>query len=239
MRRALFALALVAAFAQGCKKGDHDGTAPKRAELAALTLRDDTPDLLLTWLDERGNFHTAMTIAEIPTAGRDAVRVVITSRDDGAATDLVYVARLSEKKPDGSYPVATMTRAEWEGLAEKRRAPPIAVVPRASGDAPRVPPPAAAAGKVTVIIYGASWCGPCHDAQKHLQRRGVPFVYKDIEEDSGAQQEMSRKLQRAGARGGGIPIIDVGGRLLMGFDPGALDAAVAAASSRGDANTDM
>jgi glutaredoxin len=238
VRRLLAALALVALVAPACCNREGDGTAPKRTELPALVLRDDTGDLLLTWLDARGNFHTAMKVADVPPEGRDAVRVVITSRDDGAATDLVYVARLSEKRPDGTYPVATMTRAEWEALAEKRRAPSVAAAPRGSGGVPRPPPVGARGGKVTVVIYGAAWCGPCHDAQEHLTRRGVPFVYKDIEADAGAAQEMARKLQRSGTRGGGIPIIDVGGHLLVGFEPGALDAAVAAAS-RGDPATDL
>jgi hypothetical protein len=44
---------------------------------------------------------------------------------------------------------------------------------------------------------------------------------------------MSRKLEKAGTRGGSIPVIDVGGRVLIGFDPGALDAAVSAAGRDG------
>jgi glutaredoxin len=233
MRRALVTLLLVLALAPGCRRKD-DGTAPHARELPALVLRDDTPDLLLTWVDGRGEFHIAMKVAEVPPEGREAVRVVVTTRDDGATTDLVYVARLTEKKPDGTYAVSTMARTEWEALAESRRSPKVATAPRPSGEPPARPPqPGQNAGRVTVIIYGASWCGPCHDAQAHLKRRGVPFIYKDVEEDSGAAREMSRKLEKAGTRGGSIPVIDVGGRVLIGFDPGALDAAVSAAGRDG------
>lgn len=77
-----------------------------------------------------------------------------------------------------------------------------------------------------VIIYGASWCGPCHQAQAYLKKRGVPFVEKDIEDDPGAAAEMQKKLQRAGIRGGSIPVIDVKGKILVGFSPGAVDAAL-------------
>ena len=233
MRRALVALLVIAALSPACKRKD-DGTAPKARELPALVLRDDTPHLMLTWVDGRGDFHIAMSVAEVPPEGRAAVRVVVTDRDDGAATDLVYVARLDDKKPDGTYAVATMTRGEWEAIAESRRSPKVAAIPRPSGEPPPRPPtPGANPGKVTVIIYGASWCGPCHDAQAHLKRRGVAFIYKDVEEDSGAAREMARKLERAGTRGGSIPVIDVGGRILIGFDPGALDAAVATAGRDG------
>jgi hypothetical protein len=40
---------------------------------------------------------------------------------------------------------------------------------------------------------------------------------------------MKRKLDRAGMGGASIPVIDVMGRILVGFSPGALDRAVQAA----------
>jgi glutaredoxin len=75
---------------------------------------------------------------------------------------------------------------------------------------------------VVVIIYGASWCRPCHEAADWLKARGVAYVVKDVEHTPGAEAEMSDKLQRAGRRGGSIPVIDVNGELLVGFSPGAL-----------------
>ena len=37
---------------------------------------------------------------------------------------------------------------------------------------------------------------------------------------------MQAKLQQAGKRGGSIPVLDVRGKILVGFDPGAVDAAL-------------
>jgi glutaredoxin len=258
MRRALFGLILAASVAAvaapACKRTSDDGTSPRGQALPALELRDDTANLLLTYLDEKGDFFTAQRVDEVPIDRRDAVRVVVTTRDEGAVTELVYVANLSQKKPDGTYPVNTMTRAEWEGIADARRkgravaaAPTPAdgrpARPAEPGDPrprpptpapdPGVAPAAPVAGKVTVHVYGASWCGPCHQAQAHLHRRGVAVVYHDVESEPGAQQEMARKLARAGVRGGSIPVIDVAGTVLVGFDPRALDAAVAQAAKRG------
>src|SRR6185436_10478278 len=75
------------------------------------------------------------------------------------------------------------------------------------------PEGSAAAGDVAnqtaVIIYGASWFGPCHQAQDYLKKKGVRFVMKDIDEDSSAQREMTIKLAKAGLRSTGIPVIDV------------------------------
>jgi glutaredoxin len=83
----------------------------------------------------------------------------------------------------------------------------------------------------TVIVYGASWCGACHQAVAYLKRRKVPFVEKDIEQDPAAENEMRSKLARAGVHGGSIPVIDVKGKILVGFEPNALEAAVVGATA--------
>lgn len=74
-----------------------------------------------------------------------------------------------------------------------------------------------------VILYGASWCGACRKAIAYLEQRGVDFEMKDVEDDPDAEAEYLRKSN--GRRG--IPLIDVGGQILQGFSPRALDAALA------------
>jgi glutaredoxin len=120
-----------------------------------------------------------------------------------------------------AYPVRTMSRTEFEKLAVERRQKNGAVLTPKGADSA---PPGAA--RPTVIIYGASWCGPCHQAAAYLKRRGVPFIEKDIEEDHGAAREMQAKLASAGMRGGSIPVMDVRGKLLIGFDERAVDRAL-------------
>lgn len=73
-----------------------------------------------------------------------------------------------------------------------------------------------------ITIYGVEWCGPCHQAAAFLARRGVPFVERNIEGDRDAQVEMRTKLERAGLHPGAIPVIDVNGTILIGFNPGAV-----------------
>lgn len=215
----------------GCKKSNDDGTTPTQAALPPLTLRDDTADLLLTWIDERGEFHTTQAIADVPAHGRDAVRVVITSKDDGSVTEQVYVANLMDKKPDGTYAVQSMSRASWDALAAKHRAPVAGANPAGATSGAPVPGEVRPSG--VVIIYGASWCGPCHQAQRYLEAKHIKVIYKDIEADKKADEEMQKKLEAAGKRGGTIPVIDVGGRLLVGFRASALDEAVAAMGNKG------
>lgn len=209
-----------------CKRGD-DGTAPKAGSLPPLTLRDDTPDLLLTYLDERGDFHTAQRPDEVPEAFRNPVRVVVTTRDEGSATSLLYVADLTLKRPDGTYAVISMPRTQWDTLADQKRIPGTKTAqPPATAAQPPARPPAAPGGRV--ILYGASWCGPCHDVQEYLKARGVAFDYHDIDVDDAARKEMNAKVDRAGLRKGPIPVIDVGGRILIGYDPASLGRALKA-----------
>jgi glutaredoxin len=74
-----------------------------------------------------------------------------------------------------------------------------------------------------VIIYGAPWCGPCHQAAAYLRERGVSYVEKDVELDPSAARDMSAGLERAGIPAAGIPVLDVRGRMFMGFDEAAIE----------------
>lgn len=196
--------------------------------LPSLELTDATPGLLLTWIDEQGDFHVGETIAEVPSEHRERVRVVVRDRSEGTG-DLVYVADLRTKQGD-RYRVDVLPRAEWEELgAQKRKV-------RLEQLAPGVKPASqvtagdeAANGAVSAIVYGADWCQPCHEAERFLKSLGVHVTKKDIEASEAAQAEMQTKLARAGKRGASIPVIDVMGKLFVGYNPGALEHAVLAA----------
>jgi glutaredoxin len=251
MRRAqtaaIFAL-LGAALAAGCH-GNAGGAADPAPSASAeapalppLVFKDDTPNALLTWVDEHGDFHVVEKVADVPEASRGAVRVVLPDRKDGTG-ESVYVADLNTKGADGAYAVKAMARASWDELgASKRKARLEALAPSAapapSGSAgEEAPGPAAGGaaaphGEVTAIIYGASWCGPCHQAEALLKSLGVKVTKKDIEESDDAQREMQEVLRKAHRHGGSIPVIDVMGQVFVGFSEGALRGAVQRARAR-------
>jgi glutaredoxin len=224
--------------ASGCKRQSsdelaQDNEAEKDKALHPLSLTDDTPDLLLTWIDGRGDAHVAKKPADVAPEGRERVRVVVTTKEDGMRS-VFYVANLNAKNPDGTYVVSTMPRNEWDALIAQRRQ--AFAAPAASdnpSNEPEAPPSKGATRPVsfTVIVYGASWCGACHQAVAYLKQHKVPVIEKDIEQDPSAQSEMQAKLARAGVHGGSIPVIDVKGKILIGFEPHTLDAAVRGASA--------
>ncbi len=115
-----------------------------------MTIKDDTPDLMLTWIDDKGDTHVELRPQDVPAAGRSTVRVVVSDREDGTR-DLFYVTDLDKKREDGTYATQTRTRREWEAEIEKRRdaylariAPPRPAPtgsPAATAPAPTTPPP--------------------------------------------------------------------------------------------------
>ena len=74
-----------------------------------------------------------------------------------------------------------------------------------------------------VIVYGTSWCGYCKKAREYLAAHHIPFEDKDIEKDDGAADELARKAADQGIHPGGVPVIDVHGKLIVGFNRVALD----------------
>jgi len=201
-------------------------TTPGPTELEPFELRDETPSLLLTWVDAQGDFHVVQRIADVPVEARGEVRVVQTTREAGTG-DQVYVADLRQRRADGTYAVQTRSRAAWDEVGAARRKArlealaPSAAAPAASASA------AAAADGLVVLVYGAEWCKACKDAERYLRQRGVRVEHRDIEADPLARAELERKLRAANLPPTAqIPIVDVRGRLLVGFSPSAIDSAL-------------
>lgn len=244
------ALSVASALLVGCK-AKHDGPPPPASaeppapeQLPKLVLKDSTPNLFLTWVSDDGDFHVVQKIDAVPAAARKQVRVVTDNRV--ATKDWFYVADLSRKNADGSYPVTTMARTAWDEIGAERRksrleaqapsaapsasaAPAASAAPGASAAPNGAPAKPAAGAPVSAIIYGADWCKPCHAAEDYLKQRGVRVVKKDVDNSDAARAEMRQKLDRAGMGGASIPIIDLMGQLLVGYSPAALDRAIASA----------
>jgi glutaredoxin len=209
--------------------------------LPPMQLRDDTPNLLLTWLGPDGDFHVVEKIADVPAEHRQQVRVVQTNEAAGTGA-LVYVANLGEKRPDGTYGVTTMQRSDWEKLgADLRKTRLEALAPGHTPPAADAAQPSGGTGNdssaaISAIVYGADWCKPCHDAERYLRSLGVSVTKKNIEESRAAQAEMREKLARVHRTGSGIPVIDVMGKIFVGYSPGPLKQAVDAARHATAAN---
>ncbi|MCA9327426.1 NrdH-redoxin [Candidatus Saccharibacteria bacterium] len=73
-----------------------------------------------------------------------------------------------------------------------------------------------------VTVYSAPWCGFCRAAKQYLDQKGVKYTDKDVDQDR-AYAEESVKL--SGQMG--IPVLDINGTIIVGFDRPKIDAALA------------
>lgn len=230
------ACAVMVALPGCCKRKRDDGTQPEVIkELAPLELRDDTPNLLITWIDEKGNFFVVRQLQEVPEHARDAVRITTM---DGGHHELLYVADLRTKKADGTYSVRTMARSEWELIAQKRRkrtaidlGPALPIPDNQERTNPANPNPPSGvvppSAQLAAIVYGAPWCNACRMAESYLRKKGVHVIEKNIEQDAQARGEMQLKLKQAGiANKGVLPVVDIRGQLVVGYSTNAMDKAV-------------
>ena len=74
-----------------------------------------------------------------------------------------------------------------------------------------------------VIVYSTTRCAFCATEKQWLEKLGVEFVSKNIEEDEAANQELLAKLDGSFQ---GVPVTDIGGELILGFDRPKLQAAL-------------
>ena len=77
------------------------------------------------------------------------------------------------------------------------------------------------AAKIT--IYSTTWCAFCKTEKQYLEKMGVSFVEKDIEADQAAYKELMDKI---GGNFRGVPVTDIDGEIVLGFDRPKIDSLV-------------
>ena len=70
-----------------------------------------------------------------------------------------------------------------------------------------------------VTIYSAPWCAFCKTEKEYLEHLGVAFTVRDIEEDTGAMEEL---IEKSGQQS--VPVTDIDGVIIKGFDRTKIDA---------------
>lgn len=73
----------------------------------------------------------------------------------------------------------------------------------------------------TVTIYSTPSCAFCKTLKQYLDHMGVSYANKDVEQDPAAMQELKDKL---GGTFSGVPVTDIAGSIIRGFDRPKIDA---------------
>ena len=233
----LFACLLGAALAGGaCRRSAPDAApAAKNAPPEVEILKGGR--WLFTYVEPSGTFTSTDKPESVPAQSRALVRVFDPS-DPGSKTNdptRVFVVNLDELLKSGKATARPLSRDAFE-TAALAQLPPGESSPLAAHHAPAPaasPPPAPApagkapalpAGAPVVTIYGTSWCGACRAARQYLTEKKIPFADKDIEQDAAAARELADKASKVGLPTDRVPVIDVRGRLLLGFDRARVEA---------------
>lgn len=88
----------------------------------------------------------------------------------------------------------------------------------------------AAAERAPVILYMTDWCGWCRKTRVLLNEIDAHFEEVDIEKSEAGRREYE---QKSGGRGG-VPLLDIGGTIVRGYDEARIRRLVAELETEGD-----
>ncbi|MCB9756103.1 MAG: glutaredoxin family protein [Myxococcales bacterium] len=193
-------------------------TPAQGAEAAPETARlvPERDKAVLTFAGERGAFQDTNALEKVPEEARGMVRVSLL---DGPrpAPGKVWVANLKAADEDGGYTLTTVPRDQYEELALGQGRSSQVTLPEG------LEPPEVKPREADVIVYKTDWCGVCKQLIAYLDRKGVPYVAKDIEKDRAAAAELQAKATEKGLKTGSVPVIDVRGEVMVGFNRARLE----------------
>jgi glutaredoxin len=178
-----------------------------------LTITEEADHFLFTYLLADGSFQTVEKMSEVPEEARDQVIVIDTklSPTKRRSSKIIYVADLTQKREDGTYSCRPVSRFKFERDLLREPGSASSVLPPECKDLADSP-------KDRVILYSTAWCGVCKATAQFLKKESIPYEEKDVEKTEGAQQELACKALKSGKRINGVPVLDIGGTLLLGFD---------------------
>ena len=72
-----------------------------------------------------------------------------------------------------------------------------------------------------VKVYTTNTCPWCDKAKSYLKSKEVEFEELNVQDDMVAREEMIKKSKQMG-----VPVLDINGTIIIGFDKPAIDTAL-------------
>ncbi len=69
-----------------------------------------------------------------------------------------------------------------------------------------------------VILFTTPTCSYCRTAKMYLRQHKIRFREVDVSRDQAAARDMVRRSRQQG-----VPVIDIGGKIVVGFDKPKID----------------
>lgn len=184
----------------------------------SISLTED--DLIFRYF-ENGSIKVVTTFDDVPVDQRHAVYVDNLKVSPTERQSNQYLQRydLSQPSEDKRYQGTPVLRSDLEAQLERLRPKPVA--PKSKPTNAKAPSQQVRA-QAKVTLYSTQSCGYCKKARKFLTKNQIPFKEKDIEKSPASRKELQVKAQRAGVRVNGVPVLDVNGQIISGFNPDAI-----------------
>lgn len=164
-----------------------DSGPPAGSDLSSLGPDAETR-IYYQYIDERGGVRFAERLEDVPESWRDKVGYL--ELDSPPPMSPADAKRMRDARSGGGASLAASGDAQ--GRAMDRFEP-------------------------KVLLYYADWCGYCKQAKRHLDRKGVEYSLRDVDNPHHKRELIEKTGQK------GIPVIEVDGRIMKGYNARALD----------------
>ena len=209
-------------FASSCKSFDKAelelGDKVDRA-LAETLSPEFTPgktEAFYSWVDESGKVQSHSDPEKVPEKNRQLVRISLLDPDSPRPKEgQFWTTDLRESKKSRYLDITSKAVffEKGQSLREADEAQSLALHRAAFGED--------LLGDI--VLYGASWCSACRAMSQLLDEKKIVYKKLDIEKDPGADQAMAKLLEANARSKGGIPVLQFGGRIMVGFQSSMLN----------------
>lgn len=190
--------------AGGCNKERERGELqPNGKESLPPVITENSKSILFTWRESSGEFKSSTNIRDIPEGAKSLV-IVRDLNKEPPPEDKVWVADLTVKDKKGNYPVKLYSRDLLEAIFYKGEG----IYGKRSVE--------------QVVFYMSPYCPICKKAESWLKENNIPFIKKDVESNPEYAKELQQKAIKQGISVTGVPVFEIEGKLIQGFDPIAL-----------------
>ena len=211
----------------GCSSTENTAKQKKEEPPETPLVTEKRTDLVLSWQADGGP-QIASSVADVPESFRKRVRVQDpTIPPEKRDPRWIFFTDLTAPGKDGRFPVETLAREQYEREKQEAAARAAEQAAMAQQKAQASTPPAAQMTPAEinsigtrVIMYATRHCPVCIKARRWLLEQKIPYVEKDIEKDQKAAEDLARKGAAQKVPVNGVPVFEIGGHLLPGFDPG-------------------
>ncbi len=221
-------LAVIILTVSSCQKtvSTSQSDTAEQSDLLIPKVTDERSDLVFSWFAE-GKAETSSSVSEIPENAKKEVRVQDPNiPPEKADPNWIFIADLTVRNSDGSYKVKPVKRIEYEAQRraenlkkEQELAAARAEEEKQSASTAPQNMPTITADIPPVIMYATKHCPVCVKARRWLLDQKIPYIEKDLEKDETAAIELQKKGAAQNVSVRGVPVFEIFGKLLPGFDP--------------------